>query len=722
MAQTVDTLVVRIEADMKDMRRELNRLQRDVKKSTNKMTGAFAKMGKAVKILMAAVVVREIARASGFLLKLASDAEEMQGKSKVVFGKFRADVVKELTAFGDAVGRSSFELEQMASTVQDTFVPLGFSRGEAAKLSVALTKLAVDTASFNNASDVGTMEAFKSTLVGNHETVRRFGVVIDQAAIKQELFNMGIKGGINTATNAQKVQARLNLITDGVADANGDAADTAGSFANETRALVAELKELAIGIMENVLPAATVIVDALGKATKATKEFLVEMGMIKGTPAEQIEKLNGKLKNLTQTYNDQLKNQNDAYDAILMVTKAESDREAATVAHLKVVGEMSEEFLSNMHNTRDAIQQIAGDNFMLEFQGPPMPEHMIPKELTETEKLLLELRTKQLDLFADTVSNQKELNSLAEMERKAEASGKSLDEAKYQLALDLYNLKLDFPNLTEDELLEQRKLLAVNRAMVLIHEDQLRLKEELKKSIESGVNIAAPEREIFNDLNEQIRDVKNALDAGKISTEEYNRALADIGVQALELDPAFVQMKDRIQSTADSMTDSLTQMVMDGKINFQSMKDMFKDMVRQMIADALKAQVIKPLIGGLFGGIGTAIGGPIGTAFSAVGAQASPKLAGGGALQGGNPYLVGERGAELIVPSSAGTIMNNHNTKNALGGGGGTVVNQTINVQSGVAQTVRAEMISLLPRFKQDTMNAVVDAKRRGGSFGQAFG
>jgi len=31
-------------------------------------------------------------------------------------------------------------------------------------------------------------------------------------------------------------------------------------------------------------------------------------------------------------------------------------------------------------------------------------------------------------------------------------------------------------------------------------------------------------------------------------------------------------------------------------------------------------------------------------------------------------------------------------------------------------------MISLLPRFKQDTMNAVVDAKRRGGAFGQAFG
>ena len=91
-------------------------------------------------------------------------------------------------------------------------------------------------------------------------------------------------------------------------------------------------------------------------------------------------------------------------------------------------------------------------------------------------------------------------------------------------------------------------------------------------------------------------------------------------------------------------------------------------------------------------------------------------------MQPGVPTLVGERGPELIVPSSTGTIMNNMNTKNAGGGGVATIVNQTINVSAGVSQTVRAEMMSLLPRFKQDTMSAVVDAKRRGGSFGQAFG
>ena len=114
----------------------------------------------------------------------------MQAKSSVVFGQFTDDVRASLNQFANEVGRSSFELEEMASTIQDTFVPMGFARGEAADLSVQLAKLATDVASFNNASDAETMRAFQSALVGNHETVRRFGVVITEATIQQELMRM----------------------------------------------------------------------------------------------------------------------------------------------------------------------------------------------------------------------------------------------------------------------------------------------------------------------------------------------------------------------------------------------------------------------------------------------------------------------------------------------------------------------------------------------------
>ena len=165
MATTVDTLLVRIEADMSDLKRSLDKVQRDVDKSTQGIAGAFKRIGTAMKVAVAAVVVQQGARAGAALINLASDVEEMQGKSKVVFGAFRDETVAALEAFGDEVGRSTHELEGMASSIQDTFVPMGFARGEAAKLSVELTKLAVDVASFNNANDTETMEAFQSALV-----------------------------------------------------------------------------------------------------------------------------------------------------------------------------------------------------------------------------------------------------------------------------------------------------------------------------------------------------------------------------------------------------------------------------------------------------------------------------------------------------------------------------------------------------------------------------
>lgn len=54
-------------------------------------------------------------------------------------------------------------------------------------------------------------------------------------------------------------------------------------------------------------------------------------------------------------------------------------------------------------------------------------------------------------------------------------------------------------------------------------------------------------------------------------------------------------------------------------------------------------------------------------------------------------------------------------------GTGGVVVNQTINVTTGVQQTVRAEIKNLMPKIAEETKLAVADAKRRGGNYGRAF-
>ena len=64
-----------------------------------------------------------------------------------------------------------------------------------------------------------------------------------------------------------------------------------------------------------------------------------------------------------------------------------------------------------------------------------------------------------------------------------------------------------------------------------------------------------------------------------------------------------------------------------------------------------------PVVSGISGAISSAFGG-----FRAA----------GGSVSAGTPYVVGERGAELFVPSSSGTIVPN-------GGMGGSTINVTVN-------------------------------------------
>ena len=83
--------------------------------------------------------------------------------------------------------------------------------------------------------------------------------------------------------------------------------------------------------------------------------------------------------------------------------------------------------------------------------------------------------------------------------------------------------------------------------------------------------------------------------------------------------------------------------------------------------------------------------------------------------------LVGERGPELFIPHTAGNIANGMNTRNMLGGGTPIVVNQSINLSTGVVGTVRSEVMNMMPQIAEATKGAVAESARRGGTYRKAF-
>ena len=197
------------------------------------------------KMLLVSFGFLVVGQSVGRLVAAASDLEEMMSKANVVFGENMAVVGMWAESLGSRVGRATSQIITMASTLQDTFVPLGFTREAATQLSTTMTKLAIDVASFNNQQDANVVRDFQSAIVGNHETVRKYGIIITESRLKLEAMTLGLIKGNQQLTAQQKVQARLSLITKGSADAIGDAERTSGSFQNQMKALNAELLESA---------------------------------------------------------------------------------------------------------------------------------------------------------------------------------------------------------------------------------------------------------------------------------------------------------------------------------------------------------------------------------------------------------------------------------------------------------------------------------------------
>lgn len=253
-------------------------------------------------------------------------------------------------------------------------------------------------------------------------------------------------------------------------------------------------------------------------------------------------------------------------------------------------------------------------------------------------------------------------------------------------------------------------------------EDRL---ERVQRLLKGKIEAKRPIPEIIFDFSENVESVKK-LNKVYGDTRPILETLIPVVDETAKRHEEFKQNVDEL---ARSLDDSLASSLADAATNFES----FRDVARAALRDVLRAliQFVNAQAGlgsggGLFGSlIKTGLGQLFPTAHDLSGAVADANqlflpnsgithFAKGGSIAGGQPAIVGEKGAELFVPKQGGNIIPN----NALGG---VTVNQTINVSTGVQATVRAEVTNMLPQIAAQTREAVLTAKQRGGAFANAF-
>jgi hypothetical protein len=216
----------------------------------------------------------------------ASDLQETMNKFNVVFGDQAKEMEAWGTQFAKQMGRSKQQTMEFMANAQGLVIPMGIDPQQAGQMSQTLAQLSFDLASFHNSTDAEAFEALRSALTGEAEPMKRFGVIVNETAVKAELLKKGLDP--NTANDAQKAMARYNIILQGTTQAQGDVERSGGSWANRMKALQASFDDLSAGIGMAFMPVAEALlgwlkelVESLGGAdgaTESTSKALEDMG------------------------------------------------------------------------------------------------------------------------------------------------------------------------------------------------------------------------------------------------------------------------------------------------------------------------------------------------------------------------------------------------------------------------------------------------------------
>jgi hypothetical protein len=166
----------------------------------------------------------------------------------------------------------------------------------------------------------------------------------------------------------------------------------------------------------------------------------------------------------------------------------------------------------------------------------------------------------------------------------------------------------------------------------------------------------------------------------------------------IEVTKQIIPLEQERRKLAMDAGQAIAQGFEDAALSGNNLRDVLKGLAQDLLRLVFRQQVTAPLAG-------------------AIGNFLAGFRAEGGPVGAGGAYVVGEKGPELFVPNSSGSIVPN----GAMGGGGsggGASVNVTYNIASGVS---RADLAPILEQERKRLKAEIPDMVRRGGSYRAAF-
>jgi len=737
MANTVDTLLVEIRAETAQLRKGLDKVNKQLdktKKQSSAATNALKGFGAIVATLGLGRLVGETINTIRTFEDLEATLTAITGSAKTAALSF--DLIREFTS------KTTFQLEGVAdafiSLLQAGVTPTEEALSDFGNLAAAFGKDISQVAAATFRAVTGEMEMLKQfnvvaklegdkvrvTFGGVTKEIERNGTAIAEylRTLGRENFPTALADRANTLSGA------VSNVSDGVAEfmvsiGEGGLKTSLVTIAREMRKVLDEAKPLAEAIGAVLGTAVTI----LGKTLILVIEnFKILLSLIMAKAFTMLPVAIGAASTASLGLASSLMKVNVQLAAMTKFLKASKLTVLLAGIGLLTVplynwATAEEEVNEELEETIDKSEQLT------KALAKPIPfMDRLGKSTKEALKFLQEfgLISKTTDQKIREFAN----GGLADLETMISA----FTAEKFEMAFDLsgtdgkigqkmfedikqFNKDMrdtffqEQFGTDEETVMKRIGLMPIGDITEAVKQVQGVINKELDPD---GINIY---KELLKDENKladffelaggsaaffgkSLEEIKPIMEEFVNATEEVGTTLSD-------------SLKDAITQSAHAFSNELATALLNGQASLETFKDFAKNITSQIIAIFLQMAVVNEIINTVFNLQGS-------NRLSTIkNPNPTDTNAGGGTIQGGRPSIVGERGPEIFVPNTGGTIMNNMNSKNAMGGGATTVINQSINFATGIVPTVRAEVIKMMPQIADVTKAAVQESAMRGGSF-----
>lgn len=220
--------------------------------------------------------IKLIQKAAGLITKsidISSRLTEVQNVVDVTFGRYQKKIEELASGSIENFGMSELTIKEIASRFQAMGTAMGFSTGKMSEMSVGLTKLAADMASFYNVDQEKVAKSLESVFTGQTRPLRTYGLDLSQATLKEWALKQGIDADIQAMSQAEKTLLRYQYVMENTSAAQGDFARTSNTWANQVRILQQQLQALAGTIGDVFINALKPMVAVMNRILEKVREF-----------------------------------------------------------------------------------------------------------------------------------------------------------------------------------------------------------------------------------------------------------------------------------------------------------------------------------------------------------------------------------------------------------------------------------------------------------------